>query len=226
MNILFLSTWYPDPPDNGAKLRSYYLVRELAQAHRVTLISFAWDTARPDTHGKLHELCAEVHVVQVNPFLANQASTLRTFLSPVPLLGRPVPAMQRLVQETFERSGFDAVVASTIVMGTYALQAPDNTARMLEEHNSLSRMMYERYRSSCTLPQRARRWVSWRKFRHHEAGLFPCYDLVTMVSDQDRDYCLANLSGYDGPMAVVPNGVDCQHNRPNLVALAAVCTGV
>ena len=37
MNILFLSTWFPYPPDNGSKLRVYHLLRALAQAHEVTL---------------------------------------------------------------------------------------------------------------------------------------------------------------------------------------------
>lgn len=29
MNILFLYTWYPDPPDNGSKLRVRHLLKAL-----------------------------------------------------------------------------------------------------------------------------------------------------------------------------------------------------
>ena len=40
MNILFLSTWFPYPPDNGSKIRAYYLLQALAKTHCVTLIAF------------------------------------------------------------------------------------------------------------------------------------------------------------------------------------------
>jgi glycosyltransferase involved in cell wall biosynthesis len=38
-----------------------------------------------------------------------------------------------------------------------------------------------------------------------------------MVSEQDRRTSLRTLPGYRGRVEVVPNGVDCQHNRPGLV---------
>jgi len=31
MNILFLSTWFPYPPDNGSKIRVYHLLRALGR---------------------------------------------------------------------------------------------------------------------------------------------------------------------------------------------------
>jgi len=46
MHILFLSTWFPYPPDNGSKIRVYHLLRAVARAHDVTLVSFAFDTAQ------------------------------------------------------------------------------------------------------------------------------------------------------------------------------------
>lgn len=39
MNILFVSPWYPDPLDNGAKLRIANLLSALCSRHRVTLIA-------------------------------------------------------------------------------------------------------------------------------------------------------------------------------------------
>lgn len=35
MRILFLSAWYPYPPDNGSKIRVYHLLRALAARHEV-----------------------------------------------------------------------------------------------------------------------------------------------------------------------------------------------
>ena len=216
MQILFLSTWYPYPPDNGSKLRVYHLLRALAQAHEVRLVSFAFDTARPEQPGDLRSLCADVQVVSINPFTVNQAGALRTFLSPSPIVSRPVPAMSDLVAGVLRALSFDALIASSEITAPYALQAPSGTATVLEEHNSLTRWMQERYAGQPGLAQRARCWASWQKTRRYEARLFQQFDLVTMVSEQDRTVCLTDLPGYRGCVETVPNGVDCGHNRPGL----------
>ena len=31
MNILFLSTWFPFPPDNGSKIRAHHLLRTIGE---------------------------------------------------------------------------------------------------------------------------------------------------------------------------------------------------
>ena len=41
MRILFLSGWFPYPPDNGARQRVYHLLRQLSKEHEVALIAFA-----------------------------------------------------------------------------------------------------------------------------------------------------------------------------------------
>ena len=69
MRILFLATWYPHPSDNGSKLRAYHLLRSLAERHRVTLLSFAFDTARPEEAGPLREWGVEVRGVPLHPCL-------------------------------------------------------------------------------------------------------------------------------------------------------------
>lgn len=216
MNILFLSTWFPFPPDNGSKIRVHHLLRTLCEHHEVTLLSFAWDTARPKDFTSFHSQGVDMQIVSLNPFEVNQASALRTFLSPSPVASRPIPAMRRLVSEVLQAKAFDAVVASTGMMATYALQAQYGTVRILEGHNAMTRWARERYATQTAPLQRVRCWLSWQKSRHHEARLFQHFDLVTMVSDQDRATCLNDLPGYRGPVAVVPNGVDCAHRRPGL----------
>lgn len=216
MRILFLSTWFPSPPDNGSKLRVYHLLRALARSHEVTLASFAFDTGRPSEPGNVRAWCRDIHTVQTNPFEVNRAGMLRTFLSPQPLASRPVPAMSQQLAAVSHTHAFDAVVASTEVMATYAFQMPPNTVRILEEHNSLTRWMHERYRGESGMLRGLRAWASWQKARRYEARLFPRFDLVTMVSEQDRDVYLANRPGFRDHLAVVPNGVDCAHNVPGL----------
>ena len=216
MRVLFLSTWFPHPPDNGSKLRVYHLLRALGRTHEVSLLSFAFATARPEDAAPLTRFCGQVEVVAVDPFVANRAGALRTFLSPSPVAARPLPAMSRAAARWLQTQAFDAVIASTEMMAAYALHAPPATATILEEHNSLTRWMQERYAEQTSAVQRLRCWASWQKTRRYEARLFKQFDLVTMVSAQDRAVCQSDLPGYRGRVEVVPNGVDCAHNRPGL----------
>lgn len=217
MQVLFLSTWFPTPPDNGSKLRAYHLLRALAQEHAVTLVSFAFDTARPAEPGELRAWCRDIRVVPLDPFAVNRAGTLRTFLSPRPMASRPVPAMSQLVADVRRSGPFDAIVASTEMMADYALQPPSGAARILEEHNAMTRWAHERYEGTSGVVQRARCWASWQKGRWYEARTYPRFDLITMVSEADRRAALDAVGAGQPRVEVIPNGVDCAHNRPGLV---------
>jgi polysaccharide biosynthesis protein PslH len=215
MNILFLSTWFPYPPDNGSKIRVHHLLRALARKHRVTLASFAFDTALPDTTGRLTACLAGVSVVRVDPFCANGTSAFRTFLATGPVTSRPIPAMTNLIDglQTIQR--FDGVIASTDMMSSYAIQGGQGAARILEEHNSAARWLFDRYRASQHQLHRLRYWASWKKQRRYEERVFSKFHLITMVSEQD---CVATRDafGSDRPrVEVVSNGVDCEQNLPS-----------
>jgi glycosyltransferase involved in cell wall biosynthesis len=217
MNVLLLATWYPYPPDNGSKLRVFHLLQALEEVHSVTLLAFAFATAKPEDAAALSPWQHQA-VVAIDPFVANHASALRTFLSLSPIAARPAPAMQQLAGATLAQRSFDVVIASTGMMAPYMFQAPSSTTRILEEHNSLTRWMAERYQAQTDPLQKLRCWLSWQKTRRYEARLFNRFDLVTMVSQQDQAVCHADLPGYHGRVEVVPNGVDCTHNRLGLAS--------
>ena len=212
MRILFLSTWFPFPPDNGSKIRVKYLIQALGERHEVTLLSFAFQTAQPEAAQGLS--CKTIRTIAVNPFMVNQTSDLKRFLSKTPVIYRPIGKMQRLVQETLRASSFDVLIASTELMATYALQAKSEKTMVLEEHNSLTQQMRERYENSGTGIRSIRNWLSWQKTRRYEGQLFNQFDLVTMVSRQDKETSEHHLKGFTGPVALVPNEVDCVLYKP------------
>ncbi len=216
MNILFLSTWFPDPPDNGSKIRVYHLLRALGTRHNVTLLSFTFDTANPEGADELRRFCKDVQTVWLNPFERSRVTRTLRFLSSVPIVTIPLPEMTQAVRSALAQTNFDVIVASVEVMAVYALLAPKAMVRVLEEHNSFTRWMWERYREQDLTLQRLHCWISWQKTRYYEARLFRQFDLCVMVSEQDRKTSLQMLPDYHGQVEVVPNGVDCRHNRPGL----------
>src|SRR3990172_2634169 len=65
MNILFLSNVLPYPLDAGPKVRSYYVLRYLAQFHRVSLITHVRDQDPPTALEHLQSFCHAVHAVPI-----------------------------------------------------------------------------------------------------------------------------------------------------------------
>jgi glycosyltransferase involved in cell wall biosynthesis len=214
MRILFLSCWFPYPPDNGSKIRVYNLLRALGSRHDVTLLSLAFDSANQERADELSSFCAEVQAIRHDPYARSKVLSTLRFLSPVPIVNMPLADMTRAVRGVLDRKKFDVVIASTETMAAYALLTPRSTVRILEEHNSWSRRAWDRYREQSSALQRLRCWISWHKTRRYEARLFPKFDACVMVSERDQSASLQVLSGYDGRVEIVPNGVDCQRNRP------------
>jgi glycosyltransferase involved in cell wall biosynthesis len=216
VRVLFLSTWFPYPPDNGSKIRVYHLLRALGRQHRVTLISFAFGTARPEEGEDFERCCAGVQAIERNPFERSRMASALRFLSMVPIVTRPLPEMAQAVRKALARDSFDVIIASTGITATYALAACRGPIKVLEEHNSWTRCMQERYQEQDAFARRASHWMSWQKTRHYESRLFRRFDLCTVVSEQDRAASLEMARGYRGRVETIPNGVDCQYNRPGL----------
>ena len=58
--ILFLTQVLPYPLDAGPKLRSYYVLRKLAEKHAVTLVSFVRSSDPPEAFRHLESFCQQV----------------------------------------------------------------------------------------------------------------------------------------------------------------------
>jgi hypothetical protein len=175
-------------------------------------VSFAFGTAEAGAGPALANVCRRVEMVNLNPFVVNQAWAAGRFLSTAPVVTRPIGEMQTVVKGLAERQSYDAVVFSGAVMETYGRVLRPATLRTLEEHNSLARMMEERYRAGQGRLARWQYWFSWQKMRRYERGLYRRCDLVTLVSEQDRAYAEHVVPGGGPQLEVIPNGVDCEQN--------------
>jgi len=215
MRILFLCTWFPFPPDNGSKTRVYHLLRALGRRHSTTLLSFAFETARPEQAVPADLGCEAIEVVPHDPFERRHLAWALRFFSPQPVVERPVAGMVDLVNATLDETSFDVVTASTTAMAAYALQA-EGVPKVLEEHNCWSRPAFDLYRAQTNPMKRLRYWASWQKRARYESRIYRRFALITMVSGEDGGAASSLLAGDRGRVQVIPNGVDCEHNRPGL----------
>jgi len=216
MKILFLSTWFPYPPNQGSKIRAYYLLRALASAHEVTLVSYEDADLEPAWRTHIEGLCHQVITLPRQPFSAGRLKTLLGLFSPLPsaVVGMHSPEMATLVKTTAQEWQPDVVVALTFVTAPYAAQL--QALKVLDIDNYMARMLHDLVALASSGRERLRRWLAYRKFLGYERSLYAQFDLCLAVTEDDRRLVIDELGLQPERVTVTPNGVDTAYNHPGL----------
>ncbi len=232
MKILFISGWFPYPLDNGARVRTFYLLKHLSVHHQVTLLSFVRDGRADRYRPAIQPYCQLVETVPFQPFRPHRLRALAGFLSPQPrvLVYTYSPQMSDLVTHTLERERFDVIVASEIGIGTSTTPYVRNVKGIPRVLEDLELSMIESgIKAQQTWLGGMRHRLTWWKMRRFTARLLPDLDGCTVASEQERENVLSIVPGYRS-LAVVPNGVDLSHYsgsfspRPNTLVFQGALT--
>jgi glycosyltransferase involved in cell wall biosynthesis len=204
MNILFLSSWYPYPPDNGSKLRVYNLLRGLAGQHNVILITFS---ERPPSGppSALEALCREIYVVprqRYNPTSARALSGLFS-LTPRSVLDTYQPLMAALIGRVLQENEIDLVIASQWRTAAYH-SAFAHVPAIYEEVET--GVLTSKMAQAATPLQRLRHYLPLLKLRFYLRRLLPRFQAVTVVSEDEKTLLRQLVPGYQA-IHVVPNGI-------------------
>ena len=203
MRILFLSGWYPDPPDNGSKLRIINLLRGLAQRHDVSLLSFS-ETSRPVLAGsELFSLCREVQVAPAIQFAPRSWRARLGFFSLTP---RSVVAtysreMEQRVRAMLRKSRYDLVIASQLGVAAYSHCFAGLPALLEEVEVAL---LWEQFARARTLGERLRYGLTWAKQKRYLKRLLRHFQFCTVVSEREKQLLAAAVPGFSA-VEVIPN---------------------
>ena len=216
MNILFLTPQLPYPPRQGAALRNWGLLSELAKQHDIHLLTFAESGA------------------EVSPGLASLTTVspprrpLRRRL--LELLTTTKPDMaRRLWSDQFARQladllakhSFDVVQVEGIELMPYAvpylLHPHEAPLWVYDAHNAETELQRSAMLADLRQPKRwhaaAYSAIQVWKLGRYEASLLPKFDLVVAVSDTDRR--LLKERGAPEPL-LLPNGINSSHFSPHI----------
>jgi sugar transferase (PEP-CTERM/EpsH1 system associated) len=210
LKILFLSWWFPYPPNNGSRIRNFNLVKQLSRRHSLTLLSFYQKEEELAHLDDMRPYCDEVHVVPSH----HQSGTLRHLsgllsTQPRSLSEMYSPAMQALVNKTVASQRPDLVITSEIGVAdkTSVYVAELDLPKVLEDLE-LGVVKEQATRAGGKLA-RLRHRLTWRKMAHYTTDLLRRFDGCTVASQHERDH-LRELVANEYPIAVVPNGVDLE----------------
>lgn len=216
MRVLFLSAWYPYPPDNGSKIRIFNLLRQLSMHHEITLLSFVDPEDQPGRESPLRSVCQQVQTFP-RPLLT--AGSLRSLVGHINLTPRHLaatysPAMAGAVRAEVGKGDYHALVASQRRMVPYA--APiSGLPKVWEEVETT--VIREAYWRESSFVRRLHRRLTWAKERAYTRRMVDHFNACTVASQNEEEQLRA-IAPRVPRLVVIPNGVDLDHFRPTMAS--------
>lgn len=214
MKILFLSHTFPYPLNDGARLHTYYLLKELALKHKIFLLCLN-DVPVEEPDKKeieklgIHLVHAVFHKVPKNPFLR----LWNTFFSSIPF------CVKQFKSELFEQKLLQFLKSQKIdfIHVYYIPMIPYKKYFMAMPSTFYSAdamsMQFERnFKSELHLFRKFYTYLQWKKVKKYESRWIPEFQGTIVVSPVDRDYLLEHCPNQN--IIVSPSGVDTAYFSP------------
>lgn len=214
MKVLFLSAWFPYPPDNGARIRVFNLLKALARKHEVYLVSLMQEDSNPQNAEYLTDICRIVSLHKSRWFDPGTFKSALGYFSTRPrsVVDTYNPLITIAVKDAIAEVQPDLLIASTLGVVEYVPQGLDMPV-ILEQHNCEYAVLKRSAEMADSALKRMRLGIGWRKFRNWEAEVCRGYDKVVMVSERDK-YMMLKAAIDLRDICVVPNGVDTDYYNP------------
>ena len=216
-NLLYLVHRLPFPPNKGDKVRSYHLLKHLAERHKVFLGTFIDDPDDEIHVSTVCKMCVGLHVARLHPKVARLRS-LEGLLSGQALsLGYYRDAgMQAWVTQTRASQKIDATVVFSSVMAQYAPQvAGDAGGALLVDFVDVDSAKWAQYAKQRSWPLS---WVYAREGRcllAYERALALRARRSFFVTENETSLFERRAPECQGLAEAMSNGVDADFFSPD-----------
>lgn len=226
MQILWLNAGLLLPLDKGGKLRTWHLMRHLAQRHDITYVSFADPSATEADREGMREVCRELHVVpRTDPAKGTPAFYLdaarRVFdRLPYAVAKYRSTAFAERVRTLLDTGRFDLVVCDFLFP---AVNMPDALPcpSVIFTHNVEAEIWRRHYERQGDPIRRSLYRQQWHRMLRFEGAALASFDAVLAVSDTDRETFQRIYPGASHrPIFTVATGVDTGYFAPRPAGLA------
>ena len=208
MKILALSSWFPYPPDNGSKIRTFNLIKELAKRHQIHLLSFIREENDKNHISSRKDYCETVGIASLDVYNPMSAKAIAGFLTPTPrsVVSTYNREMQQLVDAEISRQSFDVVISMHLDTANYVAEM-NHVPKVLDQHNVESLFSKKQSALQASRFSRFRYWLSWVKAKRYESRICSQFDACAVVSEIDKKELL-RICPNARLVEVIPNGVD------------------
>lgn len=204
MRILALSSWWPEPADNGIKLRISRLLQHLAARHEIHLLALdqSADTRQrlPLDYGTSADMLPAARAAPLS-WPARMASLWRA--APASVRATWSQPFADLVRARAAALRPDLVIAFELASAPYALLLAD-LPRLLDDLEMAT--IYDRF-AHARGRQRLRAWLTWAKHAAYVRQVLSDFAACTAVSERER-WFVGALAPAKTRLQLVANGAD------------------
>jgi sugar transferase (PEP-CTERM/EpsH1 system associated) len=224
-DLLFVAHRVPYPPDKGDRIRSYHLLRTLAQRSRVHLACLADEPVAADTIDALGRICHRVRVVPLGARSRWARASLAIASGRTATEGAfDSPRLRLILGEWAADTRFHAAVASSSGVAPYLRLSGLRDVWAVVDLVDVDSQKWLDYAGKARGPRAWLYRIEGRRLRRLERGLLDWARAVTLVSHDEAALYRA-IREHPGVHAVT-NGVDLEYFRPMPVAERARCVFV
>jgi glycosyltransferase involved in cell wall biosynthesis len=211
LRVLWLSHWFPYPPDNGAKLRIYHLAQQLARRHEVGMIGFA-DPLPDDSHIQALAPACRIISTHHGPKLHKHGmAEFPAYFAPMPryLVNSYDPAVAGAIADCVASGWPDLIISHEAGpvggMSHYALPYPQ-LPRVMED---LELVAYQDARNKAQGAKSRAGWeLRWWKTAQYVRRLMAEFDACTVPSVEEQA-CISGIApDHKAALPIIPNGAD------------------
>ncbi len=221
LRVLFFAQNECWPPDTGAKLRNYYLVRELSRFAEVTYLGFMnGQSSKVVSESGLNAWCEEVITIPLEGAYS-PAKIVRGIIgrTALPILNYTTEAMTRQLTQLLAEQTFDVIQVESIHLTAYwslLKKARNRNGKrpllICDWHNIESELMRRYSESTPNLPRRWYAQITAQRLAALEKLMLSEFGAHTVVSARERAKLLAIHPRAE--ISVIENGVDLEHFSP------------
>ena len=216
-DFLFLAQRLPYPPDKGDKIRSYRLLRRLAERGRVRLGTFIDDEADLVHLPAVREFCVEAHVARLDPRLA-RLRCLAGFATGAPLsLGYYGDrGLAGWVGRVLRENPPDAILVFSSAMAQFVVDRPQAPPFVMD-FVDVDSDKWRQYADTVAPP---RRWIyrrEWRRLLEFDRRVARAALAGAFVSEPEAELFRRLAPESAHKTFAVANGVDADYFSPERV---------
>ena len=204
LKILFLSQRVPYPPDRGDRIRSYHILRYLAERHQVSLAAVADERPHPDHVRALEALCDTVDVEVI--VRRRRALAVAGHLATSVPLTVPVfwsAALKAKIDQRLSAERFDLVFIYCSAMAPYVLSRP--TPPKIIDFVDADSQKWLDYASRARSPMKLVYWREGWLLRRFERRVADACVHAFIASERDARILRQFAPGC--PLTTLPQGV-------------------
>lgn len=208
MKILMLTPYLPYPLLSGGQIRTYNLLKKLADKHEITLFALIKDDSERQYIAELEKYCTKVKVFTRSKKPFTPQNVIKAIFSTYPFLVIRNHAPQTIdaINQELSENHYDLIHAETFYMMPHL---PKTSIPTILVEQTIEYLGYESYAKKAPFFLQPFLEMDIKKIRHWEKYYWEKCDQLIVMSNDDKKF-IADKISQPGKIEVVSNGVDIE----------------